>query len=569
MRIQHVLIVAMVATMFVGCASKRRKRVVEQIESQETSSYWDGCDACDESALDATAEKGDSSGKLRCSNCQSRQDMLIDGVCLECIRQQKGDPNFSGFKNSDSAESPLPKVDTNSKALMDSDFGTGEFLPNKLPPKVSQPNPSGSNDFGGVEPPETKPNFVQAKDAAKDQLEKQTQSVIERMESVRDEIKSPVESLTQPALSPAESQRTKPRFESPLNELLNDVGQKPESVVEQKLPKKNEVSISNSDAASQSNNGDTIDSEIVTDDPSSSKSAQESNSGDQESSVDNTATKSDSEEQATDETESLESQEKRSTTISGNASVLPDPKFETFSLDDLFPTLDKDRSKQNGKDKPSESPAKIETSLSKPKRHSRPESDVVSDLQNNTINSRTVFDNTPEIPEQKIDAPEIVLRAIPVRPSKLFRSNGPKRHSTGNGIPTLQVKTQKPVPSDAINFSPLPQLTDMVDEVDLSVANSIADEVYDPYRFPEHGFQNDERTFEFNGRSTSDSETTNRSLRDKEDADGNRTGGILLRAVPTSSSTEIRNAIKSPEKQTSTAKFKFVQPKFQRPILDD
>ena len=119
-----------------------------------------------------------------------------------------------------------------------------------------------------------------------------------------------------------------------------------------------------------------------------------------------------------------------------------------------------------------------------------------------------------------------------------------------------------------------------VAEVDLSVASSIDDEVYDPYQFPENEktFESD---FEFDGEASSvmEKEIPKLEIRQLPNVDSDtevlptltipnvKDETILLRAVPSSSG--IRNAVQSIHNSTSKARFKFVQPKFQRTIIDE
>ena len=577
MRIQHVLIIAMVFTMFAGCASKRRKRVVEQIESSQTgsSSYWDGCDAdgcdaCDEQVVDATSDRINPASSLHCIKCNSKQDMLVDGLCVDCMRQQKNVPNFTGFKESAIGESPLPKADKNSAATNQTPPSDVNLLPNKLPPKNAGPSKPAANDFIGQDSSATQPNILQAKDGADEYG--QSRSVIEKLESARDEVKGSVESLNDPVFSQPESSRETTRFESPLNAVPNAAqsGQGISPNSQQVENEESEASLDSNSAATDPNVADEALEEGS--ENGTSKQSTESNAAETTDNIESDET-ADEEEVQTNESELKTIDKKRSSSISGNASVLPDPKFETFSLDDLFPNLKKNSAGKQNNEQEFKEPVKNKTSLHlKPKRLARSESEVIEDLQNNTIHSRMVFDNTPEIPEQKVAGPEIVLKAIPVRPS-IVRSTSKTQKDIANKrsrVPVLQVKTRSPS-SESITISPLPQLTDMVDEVDLSVAHSISDEVYDPYRFPEHGYP-ERGEFEFNGRPNSNSADDSKNRVDTKDGGDLRsvnTGGIVLRAVPTSSSTEISNAIRMPEKPASTAKFKFVQPKFQRPVNED
>ncbi|MEM9409952.1 MAG: hypothetical protein AAGA30_02495 [Planctomycetota bacterium] len=131
--------------------------------------------------------------------------------------------------------------------------------------------------------------------------------------------------------------------------------------------------------------------------------------------------------------------------------AMPDPKFETFKLQDLFedvsgdpqvlvreqkevewgapkvkhPFKKKRRPKRDsGKKKTSnaddEAPREQEKSIrSGPPEMSqvaprRPERNIVNAIRNSTMPSKIVFDNLPEIKEQRTTEPAIVLRANPV-----------------------------------------------------------------------------------------------------------------------------------------------------------
>ena len=611
MRIQDVLIVAaLVCTVFAGCAAKRRSRVAEQIESSQpqhqlaqdrlgnTSDYWQGCDQCEVGLVQSSSLPVNPESRLRCSQCNSKQDWLVDGKCIACTKNRGGGRIFpKNVTSSSVVHNEAPPVPVFKQSQIDSSKRRSEsqqlVLSNKLPLKTKrQQLVETSSDFLKRSQSKLGGNILQAKNSGTSQVKRQADNLISQIEDSRNEVENATKSIDL-----AGDGNSRHEFESPIGDLLTRSQKQPVAKTNELKPGKRIEEVSREPFSIESKVEREVAARTISAPtqpaptqpaPTQPAPTQPAVNADTEVGLSLAPAESDSE---------IES--RRRTNLTGDASIYPDPKFETFKLNDLFPGEKKTQLPSENRQR--NAPDRNQSSMnSDSQRQPRTEKQIVEDLRKNTVKSRVVFDTTPEIPQQKFKAPEIVLRATPVgsfrnlsqMASKPLRPSGSRKFSQDEAsdfdidrsLPTTiratPVKTRKIIQREPIEFSPLPTMEQPVAEVDLSVASSIDDEVYDPYQFPENEktFESD---FEFDGEASSvmEKEIPKLEIRQLPNVDSDtevlptltipnvKDETILLRAVPSSSG--IRNAVQSIHNSTSKARFKFVQPKFQRTIIDE
>lgn len=518
-----------------GCRSRHQVATTTEVQERVVgNSYWAGCDTCEKDGdtntncddcdvcdsqqpapviEDAPVKRGRiwrwfsrfsrnevvSDEVLVCQNCDSQQSVLVNGMCNDCLKGQVIQPNT--VQNEIPRRLPLTVFEPSD---------TSRRLPN--PDQVES-----SNIIPDVEKlPVPK---------------KMESSQIENSVEIHVPLDAPSDNPTNQFQSVNSSDNTleipgtvEPNQNEPVNQLLNKWQNQFESSIsdflsEQKkaiqtVPETNSSTQSSELEAGVSNARETVE-------PSEPEANSPENT---EPDVANTST--------------------IPTGISGAASVQPDPKFETFSLKDLFTEeiVSNDERKKNRETKEeiewgppqnvSSAPKSNARDTLAPRRnfeelpdHRKPpsavrptrqkpvserrevsyrsEEEVFRDLKNATISNRVVHDNTPTIIEEikQPEPKEIVLRANPVEfyqeIQQLVREKARReraadsfaKHSIRNGVPAMPAKTQirSVDESDQLfEFNQLPNLSsDLAPSLSPGTASSIADDVFEPYEFPE------------------------------------------------------------------------------------
>ncbi len=506
-----------------GCRA-RRQLATTDVVSDSTSPYWNGCDesgGCDSNEpatvpesepsaivklqpppqpsnvsplvtrrlrfLQRIRENSAARRSLTCQNCEHPQSVLIDGVCIDCMRNGGISPAPQGDIATTRRNDPLIQKPVPTKQFLNQTLPSPERVDQIIQKSWPESNrlPENVDSTPGNEFPLA--NFDN--DPKNEVVEKETQSASKLPEKVTagEEIpdgkfESSIEGIVENQPSP------------PANENLNT------------NPEPSEITSPLTESSTNVIEGFVEKTPEIKSEPDVAAPVKTVKQG-----------------------------------ISGGAGLLPNPKFETFSLEDLFndnlgpnavprkqrsrseddvdwgpPTLvqpDADNpeptSASGEKRDPIHRPPPVrrgEQPRRSPDGNARSEEEVFQDLKNATLPNRVVFDRTPVIAQELVQPQEtqIVLRAQPsqyyheiqqlakeqAERSKIVKAVDKFARQTN--VPVIKASTMIHRSQNAkqsapqFDFSPLPKIEESIeDSLDVGAASEITDQVYEPYEFPE------------------------------------------------------------------------------------
>ena len=492
----------------VGC---RARRCATCTCESSNSSYWAGCEDCDDSeqvAVKSDPDRyqsvvedsdswglvsksiGESSGQgdSACNSCDQTHEVLVDGMCADCMKAKLSDDVANQGGITSKLRTELSSRRTSLKSTTEELVGV--TTPHEPVYTFKKTNSDKLQLFPTTEPDGGTVHKMPTANEIEKILENKLPAVVSKADELADVAINNIVDGSKTVAASAESSLENTIVEAAGQ--VRDASERPNSLLILNAP-------SESVAALKKENVETL-------------------------------------------TKALNAVPNQK--IDSNA---VDPRFETFKLEDLFrnnentpvqetkpmvvvkgktpvaskPVLRHDRPVEKVAKVEVDSPAKLEDEISEKMvatpapqiervMRSRSEEEVIRDLRNSTIPTKLVFDNSPEIPQQKNAVNSaIVLKASPVEYyheiQQLVQSKSQKSHLLSVpveipakkvverkrriSVPTRQASSQRVVEEKTnemrFDFQPLPHLNELVEPMDLSMASSISNEVFQPYEFPE------------------------------------------------------------------------------------